>query len=143
MKVEDLFETKKQMGKYQLPYSYPNRSHRGLERLYNFVWPELAKALDIPARNLKLNCWSSEQGNFVIKISNPKTEIDMVELMGPKALKRILEKAGLEDVDTWHTCTVTSKETQKGKSFPLVELGFKTKYPELWNKYDEQRFGKK
>jgi hypothetical protein len=138
-----LLETKKQMGKYQLPYSWPNRGHRGLERLYNFVWPELAKALNVPARNLKLKCWSSEQGEFQIKISNPKTEIEMVELMAPKALKGILEKCGFQNVRTNNLGVHTSKATPKGTTFQLVDVEFKTEYPELWNKYDEERFGKR
>jgi hypothetical protein len=139
MKTFELFETKRQMGKYQIPYSWPNRSHRGLERLYNFVWPELAKALLLPPRNLKLNCWSSEQGSFIIKVSNPKTEIDMLELMAPKALKGLLEKCGFQDVTTEFVGTVAGKSTPKGMQFPLVEVSFKTKYPELWNKYDDER----
>jgi hypothetical protein len=129
------------MGKYQLPYSHPNRSHRGLWALYNHIWPELAKALDIPARNLKLSCWSSEKGTFTIKISNPKTDIEMVELMAPKALKALFEKDGFTNVKTSHVCSVSSKETAKGNSFPMVEIDFTTDYPALWIKYDEQRFG--
>lgn len=141
MKVIELFETKRQMGKYQLPYSHPNRSHRGLWSLYNHVWPELAKALGVPARNLKLDAWSSERGSFSIKISNPKTEVDMVELMAPKALKGILEKQGFRDVNTKLVGIVTLV-TDSGKEYPVVSVLFTTKYPQKWIEYDEQRFGK-
>lgn len=130
------------MGKYQLPYSWPHAGHRGLERLYNFVWPELAKALGVPGRNIKLSAWSAESGYFTIKISNPKTEVDMVEMMAPKALKGLLEKCGFREVTTRSGGVHTTKPTVKGTTFQVVEAHFSTKYPEQWLEWDKQRFGR-
>jgi hypothetical protein len=143
VKTAELLESKLQMGKYQIPYSWPNRVHRALERIYNWVWPELAKAIGVPARNIKYKGWSTEKGEFAIKISNPKAELDMIELMAPKALKGILEKVGFTDVKIEFQGTEISKATRTGKQYPILTIKFSSDYPRLWKDYDEQRFGTK
>jgi hypothetical protein len=141
MKLTDLFEQKLQMGKYSVPYSWPNRSHRGLERIYNYVWPELAQALVVPARNVKFKGWSTENASFFIRISNPKTEVDMLEIMAPRALKHLLDKVGLQDVVVTHVSTINDKPTKTGRVFPTIQLDFTSSYPQRWIELDKETYG--
>jgi len=140
MKTAELFESARQMGKFQLPYSWPHRGHRAEERYFNFVWPELAKSVGVPPRNVKYHGWSGESGNFTIKISNQKTEVEMVELMAPKALLGLLKKAGFVNPRITQVTAGKTAPTKIGQTFPVVDVKFAVEYPQQWIDWDKQRF---
>lgn len=143
MKVTDILEGKLQNGKYNIPYSWPNRSHRGLERMYNYVTLETAKALDVPGRNVRFSGHSAESGAIIVRITSRKTEEDMLMLMLQKVVRSLLEKAGFQDIKVDAPAVVVTKPTVKGTQFREVGVTFTTEYPEIWKQYDRERFGYK
>jgi hypothetical protein len=136
MKVTELFESKKQMGKYVLPYSMIHRGHRTAERLYNFVGPELAKMLGVPVRSIKLATMSYSSGAFVIKITSAKTDVELVDAVAPKALKTLLDKCGFRKVET---SSLGISRTETGAS--TVRVAFEVEFPEEWLRYDREKYG--
>ena len=143
MKVLDLLEAGSlKNGHYQLPYGHMTRRDRGLAQLYNQIIPTLARTLEIPARNFKFDGWSTEKGTIIVKITSSKTEIDMLLLMLPRALKAELE-AVFPNVRVSDGFSGSTIPTNKGTQFKQVCAAFATDYPEKWIEWDKQIYGSK
>jgi len=139
MKTQELFENVFRLkgGYYQLPYSHITPRDRGLATFFNYIIPSLARTFDIPARNFKVNpsAWSTERMSLSVKITSSKTDIEMLELMMPKALKGELEKT-FDDVNIQSSYLMSTP----GKKYPDLIIGFTSKFPKKWIDLDDLHF---
>lgn len=145
MKTHELLEGWRPRGwkgtYYQLPYNHPTRTDRGFERMFNFVLPGTAELLGVPRRNLDYDGFTTEKGSVIVKVSSSKTEVDMLQLMLPKALKAKLIEAGFERVHASDAFLRSTKPTPKGTIFTQVVCAMVTEFPQKWIDWDKQRYG--
>jgi hypothetical protein len=130
MKTLELFESGRLKGGiYQLPYTRITPRDRGWATFYNYIVPSLARTFDIPTRNFKVTAgtWSTERVTLSVKITSSKTEIEMLELMMPKALKTELERT-FDEVNIKSSYLMSTP----GKKYPDLIITFTTKFPQKW-----------
>lgn len=141
MKTHELLESGLKNGYYTMPY-HAMRSHRAEFAIYNYVLPELAKTLGLPKGNVKLTQGYAQE--VVIKITSERQDADMIKLMAAKALKNLLEKAKLVDVETHYEDIGELTSFKHGrKNLPLLRITYSYDYPEEWKEIDRKQYGHK
>lgn len=137
--------------------NHPTSRERALAHLYNNVVPNLSRIFKIPVVNFKFQPnygfgWSEGRKaqlysteNVLVRVVLRKRglDVELISKLLPKALKAELGKqlTGVE-VEVQDVRPSVSDTGIQGKALPpMIQLNFKTRYPDQWLLWDKQRYG--